>query len=258
MTQRREIGSENPLYNKLAFIYRYNVFLHTAADRPALWAGSAYVPAGESSFVPSIGLSADHMRIIIPKLSIASYILDVNKILTPYQTILSTFAGFLLPYTGFFAGFLQALHWLFIDSLFALYLFFVSSSFTLRLLFVCSLIKSCRPALFFPHTAGAEPYLKLRFCPCISCSMILLQFCLCISCSMTQFPSPCAYRAPFFSFAHIPVQLWPGHQAIVSSTSAWAIPGTLIPSLKLVLLSRAPVGMNSTFFQFLSCSCLRI
>ena len=45
---------------------------------------------------------------------------------------------------------------------------------------------------------------------------------------------------------------------MVSITSAWAMPGTLIPSLKLVLLSKAPVGMKSTFFQLPYSSCFRI
>ena len=48
------------------------------------------------------------------------------------------------------------------------------------------------------------------------------------------------------------------HGYMVSITSAWAMPGTLMPSLKLVLLSNAPVGMKSTFFQLPSSSCFRI
>ena len=37
-----------------------------------------------------------------------------------------------------------------------------------------------------------------------------------------------------------------------------AIPGTLFPSLKLVLLKSAPVGRNKTFFQFFSSNCFKI
>ena len=43
-----------------------------------------------------------------------------------------------------------------------------------------------------------------------------------------------------------------------SITTACAIPGTLFPSLKLVLLSNAPVGINNTFFHFPSSICFKI
>lgn len=49
-----------------------------------------------------------------------------------------------------------------------------------------------------------------------------------------------------------------GEELILSMIRAWAIPGTLFPSLKLVLLSNAPVGINSTFFQLFSSSCFRM
>ena len=47
-------------------------------------------------------------------------------------------------------------------------------------------------------------------------------------------------------------------EATLSSTIPWAIPGTVIPSLKLVLDSSAPVGTNSTLFQTLSSNIFKI
>lgn len=48
------------------------------------------------------------------------------------------------------------------------------------------------------------------------------------------------------------------YAAVLSSTIPWAIPGTVIPSLKLVLESSAPVGTKSTLFQMPSSSIFRI
>ena len=62
-------------------------------------------------------------------------------------------------------------------------------------------------------------------------------------------------KAP--TFMHISGHL-PPTSYTCSSTSPCAIPGTELPSLKLVLLKSAPVGANNTRFHSPLCSFGRI